>query len=104
MRTKLKAIKEELRQRMHWPIPDQGQWLRQVVAGYFAYHAVPTNSRALAAFRYYVTNLWRRSLKRRSQKDNMTWLRLTKLANDWLPKARILHPWPSARFAVKHPR
>jgi hypothetical protein len=22
----------------------------------------------------------------------------------WLPKARILHPWPNQRFAVKHPR
>jgi hypothetical protein len=22
----------------------------------------------------------------------------------WFPKPRILHPWPSARFALKHPR
>ena len=29
---------------------------------------------------------------------------MTKLADDWLPKPRILHPWPSERFAVKHPR
>src|SRR5262249_54269257 len=27
-----------------------------------------------------------------------------KLADDFLPQARILHPWPHARFAVKHPR
>ena len=32
------------------------------MTGYFAYHAVPTNSRALDAFRYHVTDLWRRSL------------------------------------------
>ncbi len=31
MRAKLQAIKEELQQRMHWPIPEQGQWLRQIV-------------------------------------------------------------------------
>ena len=43
MRAKLKAIKEELRRRMHEPIPKQGAWLRQVVRGFFAYHAVPTN-------------------------------------------------------------
>ena len=43
MRAKLQEIKEELRQRMHQPIPEQGTWLRQVVTGYFAYHAVPTN-------------------------------------------------------------
>ena len=51
MRAKLKEIKEELRRRMHQPIPEQGEWLEQVVSGYFNYHAVPTNSRALAAFR-----------------------------------------------------
>jgi RNA-directed DNA polymerase len=50
MRTKLREIKEELRRRMHWPIPAQGRWLRQVVTGHFAYFAVPTNGRALNAF------------------------------------------------------
>jgi hypothetical protein len=104
MRVKLKEIKKELRRRMHRPIPEQGKWLKQVVTGYFAYHAVPTNSRALDAFRYHVTELWRRSLRRRSQKDRTAWDRMTKLADDYLPKPRILHPWPNARFAVKHPR
>jgi RNA-directed DNA polymerase len=47
MRAKLKAIKEELRRRMHEPIPKQEAWLRQVVRGFFAYHAVPTNSRSI---------------------------------------------------------
>ena len=37
---------------MHWPIPEQGEWLRQVVTGHFAYFAVPTNIRALSAFRH----------------------------------------------------
>src|SRR6266478_173171 len=104
MRAKLQAIKQELRQRRHQPIPVQGKWLRQVVKGYFNYHAVPTNSRALATFRFFVTELWQRSLRRRGQKDGTTWDRITRLANDWLPKPRILHPWPQARFAVRHPR
>jgi RNA-directed DNA polymerase len=104
MRTKLRDIKEQLRKRMHVPIPEQGKWLRQVVRGYFAYHAVPTNSRALGAFRYHVTDLWRRTLRRRSQKDGMTWERMNRLADAWLPKPRILHPWPDQRFAVKYPR
>jgi hypothetical protein len=47
MRAKLREVKEELRRRMHEPIPEQGKWLRQVVAGFFNYHAVPTNSDAL---------------------------------------------------------
>ncbi|MGH3281913.1 MAG: group II intron reverse transcriptase/maturase [Trebonia sp.] len=104
MRAKLREIKEELRRRRHQSIPDQGIWLRQVVAGFFGYHAVPTNARALQAFHHHVTDLWRRSLRRRSQKDGSTWERMTRLAHDWLPQPRVLHPWPEQRFAVKHPR
>ena len=92
MRARLQEIKAQLRDRMHDAIPDQGKWLRAVVTGYFAYHAVPTNFRALSAFHYHVTNLWRRTLRRRSQKDGMTWERITKLAAHWLPTPRILHP------------
>ena len=103
-RAKLQDIKAELRRRMHQPIPLQGSWLKQVVTGYFAYYAVPTNARSLCAFRHYVTDLWRRTLRRRSQKDRFTWARMTQLAAGWLPEPRILHPWPDQRFAVKHPR
>ena len=104
MRAKLKDIEEGMRRRRHQSIPEQGKWLRQVVTGFFAYHAVPTNSRALHAFRHHVTDLWRRSLQRRSQKDRTTWDRIKQLADDYLPQARILHPWPHTRFAVRHPR
>jgi RNA-directed DNA polymerase len=104
MRAKLKMIKGEMWKRMHHPIPDQGRWLRRVVQGYFNYYAVPTNAKALVVFRHHVTDLWRRTLRRRSQKDRITWARMTKLADDWLPKPTILHPWPSNRFAVTHPR
>ena len=89
---------------MHQPIPEQGKWLKQVVTGYFNYHAVPTNGPTLTAFLFHVTNLWRRTLRRRSQKDGTTWERAARLANDWLPKPRILHPWPDVRFAVRYPR
>jgi hypothetical protein len=101
---KLLEVKEELRRRMHQPIPEQGKWLKQVVSGFFNYHAVPTNSRALATFRHRVTVLWQHTLRRRSQKDWTAWGRMAGLVDDWLPKARILHPWPSVRFAVRHPR
>jgi len=104
MMAKLLELKEEMRHRMHWPISEQGKWLRQVVTGFFNYHAVPTNGRALTAFRHHVMTLWRRTLQRRSQKDPTTWDRIARLAEEWLPKPRILHPWPSVRFAVKHPR
>jgi group II intron reverse transcriptase/maturase len=104
MRAKLREIKETLRQRMHDSIPQQGRWLGQVVRGYFNYHAVPTNTKSLYAFRDHVTDLWRRALQRRSQRDRTTWERITRLAADFLPAPRILHPWPDVRFAVTHPR
>jgi RNA-directed DNA polymerase len=104
MRAKLKALKGELRRRMHVPIPEQGRWLAQVVRGYFSYHAVPTDAQRLAAFRYHVTVLWHRALRRRSQKDWTRWERISRLVEHCLPPVRILHPWPSVRFAVKHPR
>jgi hypothetical protein len=101
---KLREIKDELRQRMQQPIPEQGRWLKLVITGCYAYHAVPTNSRSLRAFRDHVVRLWGRTLRRRSQKHALTWERMGKVADDWLPQPRILHPWPSIRFAVKHPR
>ena len=104
MRAKLRALKGELKRRMHEPIPKQGRWLGQVVRGYFQYHAVPTNYPRLAAFHYHVTVLWLRTLRRRSQKDWSQWDRMARLAAAYLPRPRILHPWPSQRFAVKHPR
>jgi len=100
MRAKLSEVKENLRRRMHQVIPEQGRWLAQVIRGYFAYHAVPTNFPALSAFRFYVMRLWLRTLRRRSQKDKFTWARMARLASDFLPKPNILHPWPSVRFAV----
>jgi RNA-directed DNA polymerase len=104
MQATLREIKEELRRRMHQPIPEQGAWIEQVVRGYFAYHAVPTNGAALRAFYYYVERIWVRTLRRRSQKDRFSWQRMHRLAADWLPQPRILHPYPDQRFAVRYPR
>jgi group II intron reverse transcriptase/maturase len=104
MRVKLQAIKQELRRRMHWPIPAQGKWLKQIIRGYFNYHAVPTNNRALLGFRDEIVRSWRWVLTRRSQRDSTGWERMRELADDWLPKPKILHPWPNQRFAVIHLR
>jgi RNA-directed DNA polymerase len=104
VRAKLKEIKEELRQRMHWPIPEQGSWLAQVIRGFFAYHAVPANFAVPGKFRHQVIRHWLRTLRRRSQTDNTPWTRMERLAKDFLPAPKILHPWPAVRFAAKHPR
>jgi RNA-directed DNA polymerase len=104
MRAKLHEIRDALWQHRHAPLDEQGSWLGAVVRGYFAYHAVPNNSTALSEFRGIVLWHWLRALRRRGQRDNSTWASLNRLADRWLPKPRVLHPWPSQRFAVKHPR
>jgi RNA-directed DNA polymerase len=68
VRARLRVIKETLRRRMHETIDEQGAWLRRVVMGFNAYHAVPTNAAALSDFRHNVADLWRRTLRRRGQK------------------------------------
>jgi group II intron reverse transcriptase/maturase len=103
-RAKLLEISTELRRRWHQSVAEQGAWLGSVVRGFLAYHAVPTNARAISAFHHHVVDLWRRALRRRSQRDHTTWRLVDKLADRWLPKPRISHPWPSQRFRVKHPR
>ncbi|HBZ9934228.1 hypothetical protein, partial [Klebsiella pneumoniae] len=67
-------------------------------------HSVPGNFPTMQKFRTHVTNLWRRALRRRSQKDDTTWTKANKLAAAWLPGVRVLHPWPVERFTARHPR
>ncbi len=97
---KLQEVKSELRKRMHQTIRKQGTWLRSVVNGYFAYHAVPGNWDAIGAFRTQIAKLWYKILRKRSQRNRMTWERMVRIIDRWLPPARILHPWPEQRFAV----
>jgi hypothetical protein len=89
---------------MHRPVTDVGRWLGHVVKGYFNYHAVPTNFRALRVFRDEVTRRWWQRLCRRSDKGDIAWEQMKQLAETWLPKPHILHRWPNVRFAVKYPR
>ena len=103
VRVKLKELKEQLRQRMHEPIEETGKWLASVVRGFFNYHAVPTNSRTIGNFRDKVFQLWLKVLNRRSQRAKVSPVMAARL-KAFLPKPRILHPWPQQRFAVKHPR
>lgn len=101
MTAKLHELKESMRQRRHLPFPEQGKWLAAVLRGHFAYYGVPTNIRALAAFRTQVIRLWRRALCRRSQRSRLNWTRMQRLVTRWLPRAAITHPWPESRFDVR---
>ena len=97
-RTKLAEVKGELRRRMHLPVPVQGAWLRSVALGHYQYYGVPHNVKALQRFRKEVAWLWQRSLSRRSHKGYVTWDRMERYADKWLPVARISHPYPDERF------
>ena len=104
MRAKLLSLKQELRRRMHDPVGDVGRWLKRAVEGYYRYHAVPGNVVVLGRFRSRLCGLWRQALRRRSQRRKPGWAPLRLTFERWLPKPRILHPYPSARFDATHPR
>jgi len=104
MRAKLKAVKDQLRQRMHEPIPEQGRWLAAVVRGHTNYYAVPGNLQAVAAFRDQIARHWLKTLRRRGQKTRTDWARMHRITTRWLPPARVMHPFPQTRFAATHPR
>ena len=100
LQAKLIAVKAELRRRWHDPIPVVGQWLQSVVGGHLRYYGVPMNHRALALFRFRVGWLWHRALGRRSQTGRVTWERMRRLIEQWLPPARVCHPYPLRRMGV----
>ena len=100
MRAKLRFLKEELRRRLHQPIPEVGKWLRTVLLGHYRYFGLPGNSRKLESFRYHVTCLWLKTLRRRSQRHRTNWDRMNRLAARWLPLARICHAYPNLSLYV----
>ena len=100
LQAKLSEVKAELRRRMHLPIPEVGQWLRIVVGGHIRYYGVPMNAPALCLFRFRVGWLWYRALARRSQNGRLSWDRMLRLIDRWLPLARICHPYPLRRLGV----
>jgi group II intron reverse transcriptase/maturase len=104
--SRLRATLKEMRQKLlgarHAPIPTVGKWLRAVVQGYYNYHAIPGNIKALATFRKTVCRAWLYALRQRSHKArNFTWARMQKLIAKWIPEARILHPYPNQRLRVR---
>jgi RNA-directed DNA polymerase len=103
LQAKLRQVRQTLLRQRHQPIPRQGQWLQAVVRGYYNYHAIPGNIAALDSFRTQAVRAWLSALRRRSQRSRLPWERFGKLADHWIPKPKILHPYPNVRFYAKHP-
>ena len=72
--------------------------------GHLNYFAVPGNSKRISSFVYHVRKYWIRSLRRRSQRSRMSFERFAVIADLLLPKPRILHDYPMARFHGVNPR
>jgi RNA-directed DNA polymerase len=103
LRSKRRKLKQELRRRMHHPIPAVGRWLKSALRGHYNYYGVPRNGRAMSAFRYHVGHLWFRALRRRSQKTSLNWERMARIIERYLPYPKIRHPYPEQRLRVITP-
>jgi group II intron reverse transcriptase/maturase len=104
LEAKLQQVKQTLRARMHEPVAQMGEWLGRVLNGFYQYHAVPGNWASLFRFRERLSRYWLHALKRRSQKGRLSAERATRLCNRWLPRPRLVHPYPDVRFDATHPR
>jgi len=104
MAAKLKFIRDVLWRNRHEPVQKLGEWLGSVVRGWLNYHAIPGNTFRIEFFRDEAVRHWYRALHRRSQKSKLTWAKFGPIALRWVPRARIKHPYPAARFHAKYDR
>jgi RNA-directed DNA polymerase len=101
LQAKLGEVKAELWRHLHDPVPVVGAWLRSMILGHLQYYGVPMNWRALFTFCGQVERLWHRVLARRSQRGRVSWSRMQRLRQRWMPAPRLFHPYPLQRFGVR---
>lgn len=97
----LEEIKVEFRKRMHHPIKQTGTWVWQMLNGHLNYFAVSGNDKSLWWFANEVRWRWLKSLKRRSQRDRLSWDRFTQITDRFFPPIRVRQPLPCHRFDAK---
>ena len=100
IRAKLMELEIELKRRLHRPVPVVGKWLRVVLLGHYRYYGIPGNSRKLESFKFHLSRLWYKVLRRRSQRHRLNWERMNRLVDRWLPRPRICHPYPDLGLYV----
>jgi RNA-directed DNA polymerase len=100
LQAKLAEVKAELHRRMHDAVPEVGQWLASVIDGHCRYYGVPMNTKALWTFRFEVVRRWHHALCRRSQRARITWERMYRLVDRFLPVPRVYHPYPLRRLGA----
>ena len=96
------ALKGELMRRRHLPIPEQGRWLASVLRGHYHYYARARQHPGVVRFRDPAVGTGIKALRRRSQRDRVTWKRMRRLAQRMATTSpQIIHPWPDARFDAR---
>ncbi len=100
-RAKLKEIRKWLIRNLNLPVSVQGKRLASVIRGTMNYYGVPGNLDALKAFRDEICKSWFHSLRRRSHKARkLTWGIYLRIVRQFLPRVRVIHPYPYARLHV----
>lgn len=95
------SLADEIDRRKHHRVTEQWQWLVSVLRGHFNYYGVPGNFPALRAFRNVVRRTWHRALQRRSQRARWNGAQRDAFEGRFpLPRPRITHAHPLARFAL----
>jgi RNA-directed DNA polymerase len=101
LRAKIKELRGEMLSRRHHPLPDQGKWLKTVLKGHMNYYGVPGNRKSLDSFRTEMIRGWFFALRKRSQKGiTLNWDKMKRIVAKWLPKPKIMHPYPNQRLCV----
>ena len=98
----IKSVQAGLRLRMHDPIGVTLKWLRSVLLGHMNYYSVPGNFASVLKFREEVVKRWFKMLLRRSQRHRLTWAKFGPWVRRFLPKMRVVHPYPVVRFCARY--
>jgi hypothetical protein len=59
---------------------------------------------ALETLRTTICKDWLFALRRRSHKHKLPWERFGKICDSWIPKPKIIHPYPNVRFNARYSR
>jgi group II intron reverse transcriptase/maturase len=98
MRKQLASLNEHLRRLRSEGADAMVAFLTQHLRGHIQYYGVSGNSRGVASYVHFATDLLFKWLNRRSQRRSLTWKRFTAVIRPLLPTPRIVHdlypiPW-----------
>ena len=91
---------------MHHSLKSVGEWLRSVLTGHRNYYGIPGNMYRVKEVYCAALKLWLHVIRRRSQKgaDVWPWKRFLRLVERMIPRLRVAHPFPEARFVANYSR